>query len=235
MAYKLALGGLDIIKDDHGLGNQPFAPFKERVERTVEAVARANARSGLRTLYFPNVTGPFEVMLERIQFARQTGAGGLMLIPGYCGLDFIRRIADDNAVGLPIMSHPAFLGSYVLSPDFGVSHRVLHGQLQRLAGVDLSVFPNYIGRFASYSRDDCLGIASGCRQSMGLLKPIFSAPGGGISPDSFAEMLTVYGQDVVYLMSSNLHRESPDLTGTVKRFKEMLEHIKPAPWSDGQS
>jgi ribulose-bisphosphate carboxylase large chain len=30
-AYKLALGGIDIIKDDHGLTNQCFAPFEERV------------------------------------------------------------------------------------------------------------------------------------------------------------------------------------------------------------
>ncbi len=222
MAYKLALGGIDIIKDDHGLGDQSFAPFKERVTRTVDAVANANAKTGQKTLYMPNVTGPFEVMMERVHFAKEVGASGLMLIPGHCGFDFMRRVADDDSVNLPIMSHPAFSGSYVLSPDFGVSHLVMHGQLLRLAGADLSVMPNYVGRFASYSREDCIGIARGCNMAMGSLKPIFSAPGGGIAPASFADMLEVYGKDVTYLMSSNLHKESPDLTDTVKRFREML-------------
>lgn len=223
MAYQLALGGMDIIKDDHGLADQSFAPFRERVTRTVEAIATANAQTGQHTLYLPNVTGPFEQMLDRIYFAQSAGATGLMLIPAHCGFDFMRRIADDDSIALPIMSHPAFSGSLVLSPDFGLSHRVLHGQLLRLAGADMSVMPNYIGRFASYSRDDCREIAQGCNQPMGQLKPIFAAPGGGIGPEAFADMRTVYGPDVIYLMSSNLHRESPDLTATVRRFREMIE------------
>ncbi len=225
MAGQLALGGMDIIKDDHGLADQPFAPFKERVLRTMEAIANANAQTNGYTLYIPNVTGPFESMLERIHFAKEAGAGGLMLIPGHCGLDLMRRVADDDTIALPIMSHPAFIGSYVLSPNFGVNHRVMHGQLLRLAGADMSVFPNYVGRFASYSREDCIGIAAGCTTPMGALKPIFASPGGGIGPDSFSDMLSVYGPDVAFLMSSNLHRAGPDLAGTVRRFREVLGNL----------
>jgi len=227
MAHQLALGGIDIIKDDHGLGNQPFAPFKERVMRTLEAIANANAHTGLRTLYMPNVTGPFEDMLERIHFAKEAGADGLMLIPGLCGLDFMRRVAEDDAISLPMISHPAFIGSYVLDPGFGISHFVLHGQFMRLAGADLSIIPNYVGRFASYTREDCANVARGCLSPMGQFKPIFPAPGGGIEPDSFEDMLKVYGPDVAFLMSSNLHRESPDLAGTVKRLRETLENLAP--------
>ena len=224
MSYKLALGGLDIIKDDHGIANQPFAPFKERVPRIVEAVAEANAKTGFNTLYAPNVTGPFETMLERIYFAKEAGVTGLMLLPGYCGLDFVRRVAEDDSINLPLITHPAFMGTFTLSPDFGVDHFVLHGQLMRLAGADISVMPNYIGRF-SYSREDCLRITEGCAVPMGQLKPIFPGPGGGISPESFADMVTVYGKDVAYLVSGNLHRESPDLTQNAARFREIIETI----------
>lgn len=223
MAYALALGGMDLIKDDHGLANQPFAPFEERVARVAEAIARANARTGGRTLYFPNVTGPFEVMWERIQHARQVGATGLLLMPAYCGLDWMRRVAEDDSLALPVMSHPAFIGSYVLDPRFGVSHAVVHGQLQRLAGADLSVLPNYIGRFASYSREDCAGVARGCQAPLGTLRPMFPAPGGGIDVGAFEDMRAVYGPEVTYLMSSNLHRAGPNLTETVQRFRARLE------------
>lgn len=223
MAHELALGGIDIIKDDHGLADQVFAPFKERVLRTLDAVNEANAKTGGRTIYIPNVSGPFETMLERIHFAREAGVGGLMLIPGHCGLDFMRYVADNEEIALPIMCHPSFSGSYVLSWEFGVSHRVLHGEILRLAGADWSIFPNYIGRFGSYSREACLGIANGCTMPMGALKPISPAPGGGITPEAFADMRTVYGPDVTYLMSSNLHRAGPDLAGTVKRFRSLIE------------
>lgn len=224
MAYKLALGGLDIIKDDHGIANQPFAPFKERVMRAAEAVANANAKTGLNTLYAPNVTGPTEIMIERIHFAKEAGATSLMLLPGFCGLDFVRRVADDDSIDLPIFVHPAFMGSFALSPDFGVDHLVLHGQMMRLAGADISVMPNYIGRF-SYNRDECYRITRGCAVPMGQIKSIFPGPGGGISPESFADMVMVYGLDVAYLISGNLHRQSPDLTKNAQRFREMLENL----------
>lgn len=223
MAHELALGGMDIIKDDHGLADQVFAPFKERVLRTLDAVNEANAKTGGHTIYMPNISGPFETMLERIHFAKEAGVGGLMLIPAHCGFDFMRRVADDDEIDLPLMSHPAFSGSYVLSKEFGVSHRVLHGELLRLAGADLSVFPNYIGRFGSYSREDCVGIAEGCSAPMGALRPNSPAPGGGITPEAFDDMLTVYGPDVTYLMSSNLHRAGPDLAGTVQKFRRLIE------------
>ena len=224
MAYKIALGGIDIIKDDHGLANQSFAPYRERVARAAEAVAKANAITGGRTLYAPNVTGPFETMLERIYFAKEAGATGLLIMPGYCGLDFVRRVADDDAINLPVIIHPALLGSYALSPDFGISHFVLHGQFMRLAGADISVMPNYIGRF-SYSREECREITRGCHVPMGAIQSIFPGPGGGIRPETFVDMLAVYGRDVAYLMSGNLHRHSPDLTQNVQYFLEMLEKI----------
>ena len=39
-AYRCALGGIDLIKDDHGLMDQPFAPFRERVERAAGPMRR---------------------------------------------------------------------------------------------------------------------------------------------------------------------------------------------------
>ena len=41
MAFAFALGGIDIIKDDHGLANQVYAPFEERVTKCAQAVRRA--------------------------------------------------------------------------------------------------------------------------------------------------------------------------------------------------
>jgi ribulose-bisphosphate carboxylase large chain len=58
MAYDYALGGLDIVKDDHGLSDQRFAPYQERVRQCADAVAEANAKTGGKCIYFPSVTAP---------------------------------------------------------------------------------------------------------------------------------------------------------------------------------
>lgn len=120
-AYIFALGGIDLIKDDHGLANQAFAPFRERVAACVEAVERANRETGRRSVYVPNVTAPADQMMPNALFATQAGAGGLMIAPGLAGLDAMRRLADDERIALPIISHPAFQGSYVINRDMGIS------------------------------------------------------------------------------------------------------------------
>jgi len=224
MAYQCALGGIDIIKDDHGLANQPFAPFKERVERCAEAVARANQQTGYKSIYVPNVSGPSDQVLERALYAKSVGAGGLMVLPGLSGWDTMRMLADNDEIALPIIAHPAFQGSFVLSKDFGISHYALHGQISRLAGADVTVMPNYVGRF-SYSREECRSIAEGTAVPMHNIKPNFPAPGGGIGPDSFEDMIEVYGHDVVYLISGNLHRQGPDLIENSRSLRAMVESM----------
>ena len=46
LAYQFALGGMDMIKDDHGLTDQCCSPFEERVTRCAEAVRKANQETG---------------------------------------------------------------------------------------------------------------------------------------------------------------------------------------------
>lgn len=221
MAYRFALGGLDLIKDDHGLSNQPFSPFRERAERCAEAVARANRETGLHCLYLPNVTAPADQLMERARFAKSIGAGGLLICPGIVGFDAMRALADDDAVAVPIMSHPAFTGSLVTSPINGFSHSAMYGQFQRLAGADMSVYPNFGGRF-SFSREECAQIAAACAEPMGDHRAIFPAPGGGITAETIGAMRDVYGIDVVYLVGGGLHRHSRDLTANVRHFMSLI-------------
>jgi ribulose-bisphosphate carboxylase large chain len=221
MAHDFALGGLDLIKDDHGLADQPFAPFKERAARCAEAVAEANNRTGLKCLYFASVTTRVDRVLEYAHYAKSVGAGGLLICPGLTGFDIMRVLADDDTLDLPIMSHPSFYGSYVMNPDQGMGHGALYGQLQRLAGADLSVYPNFGGRF-SFSVDECREIVAATETPMGHLKPIFPAPGGGMTMESMPQSQAVYGQEVVYLVGGGLHRRSKDLTENVRYFLSLL-------------
>jgi ribulose-bisphosphate carboxylase large chain len=222
MAGVLAESGIDIIKDDHGLANQPFAPFRERVRACAEAVAEANARTGGSTIYLPSVSGPADEVVDRARFAKEVGATGLLVIPGLTGLDTMRRLADDDELALPVMAHPAFQGSYVVDDRLGIGHGVLFGTLARLAGADLTVFPGYGGRF-SFSRDACTAIVDACAAPLGSLRPSVPAPGGGMTLDRLDELLAFYGRDCALLIGGNLHRE--DLRTGAGRMRRAVEAL----------
>lgn len=221
LAYQFALGGIDIIKDDHGLANQPFAPFEERVKRCAEAVQKANRETGRRAIYMPHISGAADKLVEKALLAKQAGAGGLLVAPGLVGLDAMRLLADDDRIGLPIMGHPALLGSFVTSRRSGISHYALFGQIARLAGADASIYPNWGGRF-SFSRNECRSIATGASVEMGHLKPILPTPGGGMSLGRVPEMLRFYGKDVILLMGGGLFQGGPDLAANCRRFLSLL-------------
>jgi ribulose-bisphosphate carboxylase large chain len=222
LAYRFALGGIDIIKDDHGLADQDFADFHARVRLCAAAVERANRESGRRCIYVPNVTGPVDTIRPRARFAKEHGAGGLLIAPGLVGLDTMRCLAEDDALALPILSHPAFQGTYVVSREHGISHRVLFGQLPRLAGADATIYPNFGGRF-SFTRAECQSIVRGTEMAMGPLKAIFPCPGGGMNLDRVPEMLDVYGREVVLLIGGGLMTRGTDLVENCRRFRRLIE------------
>jgi len=220
-AYRFARGGVDFIKDDHGLSNQTFSPFEERVARCAEAVQKARRETGTATLYLPNVTASTDKVHARARRARELGAGGLVITPGLAGLDVLRLLASDDSIALPLMSHPAFLGSFVTSAENGFGHAALFGQLMRLAGADVSVFPNYGGRF-SFTREECAGIAHATREDMKGLKDAFPGPGGGMPRQRIQDKIEVYGRDFMLLSGGGMHRHSTDLERNAAYFVEMM-------------
>jgi ribulose-bisphosphate carboxylase large chain len=222
LAYRFALGGIEIIKDDHGLADQGFAVFRDRVRLCAEAVARASRETGRRAIYVPNVTAPFDEIQTRARFAKDHGAGGLLVAPGLTGLDAMRCLADDDGLALPIFSHPAFQGTYVLDPANGMSHHLLFGQLARLAGADATIYPNFGGRFG-FTRDECQSIAQGTAMAMGPFRAIFPTPGGGMSLERVPEMRTVYGRDVILLIGGGLMTPGSDLVDNCRRFRALVE------------
>lgn len=223
-AYQFALGGIDIIKDDHGLADQVFSPFEERVQRCAEAVERANQQSGYRSFYMPNLGLRADQLLEKALFAKRHGAGGLLVPPGLVGFDSMRMLADNDELNLPVTMHPAFVGSYVTSATNGFSHYALFGQVARLAGADASIYPNWGGRF-SFSKQECISIMAGSQDPMGYIRAIFPTPGGGMTFERMPELLEVYGKDVIFLMGGGLHRIKPTLVESSRTIREMVENI----------
>jgi len=65
LCYRFAIGGIDIIKDDHGLANQDVAPFQDRVKSCVTAIQKVTEKTGRRYYYYPNITAASTDVIER--------------------------------------------------------------------------------------------------------------------------------------------------------------------------
>lgn len=219
MARTLALAGFDLIKDDHSLANQPWATWKERVTLVARAVREANEATGGKSVYAPSLNLPFDQIVDAAHTAKDLGAGALLVLPGITGFDSLRLLAADDSLALPIQGHPAMLGSLVTSKSEGISHGIALGTLMRLAGADISIFPNVGGRF-SFTKDQCLDITEKSREKLGSLKSMLVSPAGGMTLERIPEMIEMYGKDSALLIGGALSRGS--LAENAARMSEMV-------------
>ncbi len=223
LAYAFTRNGLDTVKDDHALTDLPFCSFKERVPRTAEAVQKANAETGLNCIYIANITGPHDVAYERARLAKDVGAGGLMISPAIMGFDFVRELAQDDSIDLPLVSHPTVLGGFAASGmASGFSYYALFGQMKRLVGFDVSIFTNYGGRFPT-TYDDSHSAVAGCHDAFGDLEPIFPMIGGGMQVARIPETRKEYGEDSIFLVGGGLHTMGPDLEENTRAFVRSVQ------------
>ena len=220
MASTLVEGGIDIIKDDHNLANQPWSLWQDRVEIISTAVAKANREFDRSAIYAPSLNRPTEELFQSARFARESGAGALLLLPGICGFDTMRAIADDDSVALPILSHPALMGSFVMNPTHGISHELTFATLLRLSGADFTIFPNHGGRF-NFTQQACEAIVRNCSSSISGISSISPALAGGMTIARVPEIIRDFGLDITLLIGGALH--DGDLLTNTERLVESVK------------
>jgi len=221
LAREFALGGIDIIKDDHGLANQAYAPYAERVERIQNSVKRANEQTGYTSYYFPNVTAGITDLERRIDIALEHGCKGVLFIPQLASLESMHWLAHQKT-GLMIMAHPAFSGSYVTSTHQGFTPAFLYGQLYRALGADFSIYPNAGGRF-SFSLDQCQQINHDCRTTASPFQGCFPTPGGGVKWEQLPEWIERYTNDTVFLMGGSLYQYPDGIRAVSNHVRRSLQ------------
>jgi 2,3-diketo-5-methylthiopentyl-1-phosphate enolase len=143
--YLQALGGVDLIKDDEILFENPLTPLERRVEACMEAAAEAERETGQKLLYAVNLTGPTFSLLDQARKAIHAGANALLFNVLAYGFDVLNELSRHPDINVPIMAHPAMAGAIYPSAYHGISANVLLGKLMRLAGADLVLFPSPYG------------------------------------------------------------------------------------------
>jgi ribulose-bisphosphate carboxylase large chain len=215
-----ARGGLDAIKDDHGLIDQQFHPFAERISRIMDEIRTANAKTGRVTHYYPMVAGRFDQVEAQAAHAKKEGCFGILIAPLLIGPDTGFHLA--RKYDLAVMTHPTFTGTHFHDPAHGMTPAVMLGTLFRVFGADISVYPNAGGRF-TFSHDECRQLADALRRPLGKLKGAFPAPAGGMTIEKVGQMVEAYGHDAALLIGGALLKYSPDPEVSARAFVTALE------------
>lgn len=214
MAGEFARGGGDLVKDDQNLVAD-FDEFRDRVLRCRDAVEEANVRTGRRCLYFPLICAPLESIDLHLALVRAAGLRGVLLCPGVLGPDTARALAARH--DLVFMAHPSLAGALAR----GIDHALVFGTLLRLAGVDVSVFPDARGRF-SFEGGTCGAIRDRLAAPLGALRPAWPCPAGGLGFDGIEAACADYGEDAVLLVGGALLGHAPRLEDGTRAFAERI-------------
>jgi len=199
LAGCFARAGVDFVKDDHGLADQPWSPFRERVAACLAAVARAAEETGHRPVYVPNLIGTPERMRDAQRFAEDAGARAVMASPMLVGLPAFWELCRRSSV--PVLAHPAFAGTLRFAPE------ALFGKLFRLYGADAAIFVSFGSRFAQ-GEDACRAVAEALRRPWAGLRPALPVPAGGIELASASKLVEFYGSDAMLLVGGDLQLEA---------------------------
>lgn len=215
LAGRLARGGLDFIKDDHGLADQAYSPFADRVRACAPAVQEASSATGHATRYVPSLSGNLDQLRRQIDTAREVGIDTVLVAPMIVGLPAFHALAREHP-GTAFMAHPAMAGAARIAPP------LLLGKLFRLLGADATIFPNHGGRFG-YSADTCRELADAARAPWEGLRASVPVPAGGMTPERVPEMLDFYGPEVMLLIGGGLLAARERVTAATAAFTSSVQ------------
>ncbi|MGO4541261.1 2,3-diketo-5-methylthiopentyl-1-phosphate enolase [Paenibacillus sp. 2TAB19] len=202
--YKQALGGVDLIKDDEILFENPLTPLEKRVEACMEAARKAEQETGQKLLYAVNLTGPTSQLAANARKAIAAGANALLFNVLSYGYDVLHELSSDSAINVPIASHPALAGAMYPSPHYGISASLLLGKLMRLAGADLALFPSPYGSVVM-PKEENMAVKEALLQPLHQLRTSFPVPSAGIHPGLVPLILKDFGTDVVVNAGGGIH------------------------------
>lgn len=196
LCTRFARAGIHVIKDDHSIADQHYAPFGERVRLCAQAAAHVADETGRPVLYVPHVSGAPATLHTQAAQARDAGLRMVMVAPMLVGLPAFAELVTAFP-DLAFLGHPAWGGAWRIAPE------LLFGMLFRLAGADAVIFVNHGGRFG-YTPQQCRTLAHALRTPWGGVAPAFPTPSGGMTVERVPELLHFYGPETLLLISGDL-------------------------------
>ncbi len=218
-----AEGGVDLVKDDEIFFSERFATPEQRVTRFRSLVDELEQKTGKRVLYAVNLTGRTFELRDRARRLCELGAGALLVNVLAYGYDVVQELAADPEVTAPIMVHPALAGALYGSPTHGIASDIVLGELVRLAGADIAIYPSPYGS-VTLAADEGRALVSALRVENGL-KPVLPAPSAGIHPGLVPTLVRDFGTDIIVNAGGAIHGHPDGATAGGRAFVDAVAAV----------
>lgn len=212
-------GGIDIVKDDEILYDNPLTPSLERANIGATVIQQHFEATGKRALYAVTLSGPVFGLRDQARRLIAAGATALLFNVYTYGLDALRELARDKEINVPILAHPAFAGALTGS----ISHSLLLGKFIRLAGADLTLFPSPYGSLAT-PPDEAFAIRDLSAEPH-WTKPILPVPSAGIHPGLVKDIIRDFGTDVVINAGGGIHGHPDGAAAGALAFRQAIDQV----------
>lgn len=213
-------GGIDIVKDDEILFDNPLTPFEERVKLGQRVIKE----SGRKALYAVNLSGRTSELKEKARRGVELGASAYLFNVFAYGLDVLQELAEDPDINVPIMAHPAVSGAFTSAPYHGFSTELMLGKLVRMAGADFTLFPSPYGSVA-LERSAALKTAQMALDESVPFKPTFPVPSAGIHPGLVPVLFKDFGTDSIINAGGGVHGHPNGAQGGGRAFRQAIDAV----------
>ncbi len=192
---EVALGGVDLIKDDELLGNTDYNSVAKRTKAYLSAGKQAYEVTGKNTIYLPNISGTPKSLLDNAKAAIDAGAKACLVNYVLGGIDSAKDLAEEVKDKLFIMGHYAGVACFD-GEKSGISDNVMLGILPRLAGLNaiMTMYPNFND---SSSVFNFIKTVQAQRLAIPNLNPVITAVGGGITPINQVQVQNMISNDSI--------------------------------------
>ncbi|MFN3631201.1 2,3-diketo-5-methylthiopentyl-1-phosphate enolase [Exiguobacterium profundum] len=210
-------GGIDLVKDDEILYDNPLTPSLERARIGASIIQEHKELTGRSVLYAVTLSGPVFTLRDQAKRLIEAGATALLFNVYTYGLDALRELAKDSEIHVPILAHPAFAGALTGS----IRHSLLFGKLIRLAGADLTLFPSPYGSLST-PKDETQQIQTYATKPH-WTKPILAVPSAGIHPGLVPDLIRDFGTDVVINAGGGIHGHPDGAAAGARAFRQAID------------
>jgi 2,3-diketo-5-methylthiopentyl-1-phosphate enolase len=221
--YEVAVGGVDVVKDDELIANPSFSSISDRVKECMKAEKRAYEETGEHTYYATNITDSPSKIMDNARAAVEAGTNMLMINTLTAGWGSLQMVAEAK-LGVPILSHPDYSGVLSWSERSGLSTTLTLGKFIRMCGADISVYPTPYGKLP-INLEQTVKVLFTLQNEFYGLKPIFPMPSGGLTQGMVKVVMDDMGWDIILGAGAAIHAHPMGATAGARAFRKAIDGV----------
>ncbi len=237
VGFETWMGGFDFVKDDENLTSTSFNKFDARVKLMAKQRDKAEKETGQKKGAFINITAETEVMKKRADLLHEYGFDYAMIDIVVVGTSALQTLRDHLAdLKITTHAHRAMHASFTRNPKHGISMQFIAKQM-RLIGMNQLHSGTAVGKLVG-DKNEVQSIADVLRetktparkhmlleQDWGKLKDAFPVCSGGLHPGLIPDVMDIYGNDMVLLVSGGIHGHPKGTRAGARASMQALEAV----------